>query len=207
MARCSTSASAWWWWCPPRTGRAGRAARRRPCRHRGGRLVRSAARDGRCAQMTAATTTEALIDHLLTHAVRRGDFVLKSGGGERLVHRRQADDVPPRRHVARGRGAAGGPARRRDGARRADDGRRRRRLRHRGDRRHTWPAAQGVQRPQGGQGPRRRRRLAGALDPATRWPSPRTPCRGVSMLEAAEVVRRAVPSPSCSSRWSTGAAR
>jgi orotate phosphoribosyltransferase len=29
--------------------------------------------------MTAATATEALIDHLLTHAVRRGDFVLKSG--------------------------------------------------------------------------------------------------------------------------------
>jgi orotate phosphoribosyltransferase len=29
--------------------------------------------------MTAATTTQALIDHLLAHAVRRGDFVLKSG--------------------------------------------------------------------------------------------------------------------------------
>jgi orotate phosphoribosyltransferase len=29
--------------------------------------------------MTATTTTQALVDHLLTHAVRRGDFVLKSG--------------------------------------------------------------------------------------------------------------------------------
>jgi orotate phosphoribosyltransferase len=29
--------------------------------------------------MTTATTTQALVDHLLRHAVRRGDFVLKSG--------------------------------------------------------------------------------------------------------------------------------
>jgi orotate phosphoribosyltransferase len=29
--------------------------------------------------MTATTATQALIDHLLRHAVRRGDFVLKSG--------------------------------------------------------------------------------------------------------------------------------
>ena len=55
---------------------------------------------------------------------------------ELVVHRRQADDLPGRRHAARRRRRARGHPRRRHGDRRAHDGRRRGGLRHRGHRRH-----------------------------------------------------------------------
>ena len=40
---------------------------------------------------------DALVAHLLAHSVRTGDFTLKSGQAELVVHRRQADDLPCRR--------------------------------------------------------------------------------------------------------------
>ncbi len=139
----------------------------------------------------APTVTHALVEHLLTHSVRQGDFVLKSGKRSTVVHRRQADDVPARGPAAGGRRPAGGAARRRHRHRRPDHGRRRRRP--------SPPPAVAATRGRmlrgfsvrketkghGGGG-----RIAGALEPGDKVAiTEDAVTRGVSMIEAAEVVR------------------
>src|SRR3546814_6316938 len=115
---------------------------------------------------------------------------------DRLVHRRQADALPPRRHALGRRRCPGGAPRRRDRHRRAHHGRRLGRLRDRGHRCRARTRAAQLQRPQGGQGPRRGGRIAGALEPGDRVViTEDAVTRGVSMLEAAEVVREVGAEP------------
>ena len=85
-----------------------------------------------------------------------GGLHAQVGAQEQLVHRLQADRLPARGHAARGRRRALGAPRRGDGHRRADHGRRPRRLRDRRRGRDAGPPAEGLQRAQGGEGPRGR---------------------------------------------------
>ncbi len=115
------------------------------------------ARHGGRVPMSAGDAFADLRAHLLAHSVKTGDFTLKSGrksswfiDSKQTVCRPEAmllvadavlSVVPGRRH----------------GDRRAHHGRRPRRLRHGRRGRHAGPAAEGLQRAQGGEGPRRGR--------------------------------------------------
>ena len=149
----------------------------RPCAHRPVMVV------ARCPRRPARAPARA----------RRAPGRLRAevGQADRLVHRRQADDLPARRHGAgrrrpprrccpRARTALGGLTMGADAAAFCTAG----------DRHHPGPAAQGLQRPQGGQGPRRRR-------PDRRRPRPRRP-RGRSPRTPSPAASRCSRPP----RWS-----
>ena len=160
MARCSTSASAWSSSSPP--GDVARALEvLRAAGHAaaevgraGGDVARRGPGGAPRVTAPADTSTQALIDHLLQHAVRRGDFVLKSGKrSDWFIDAKQTTCRPDGMLLVADALLAvlpGGHHRHRW----AHHGRRRGGVRHRGDRRHPGPAAAQLQRPQGGQGPR-----------------------------------------------------